>query len=93
MPHWSVSGLRDKFHSSRRRKRPGFKYIGNTALELVRDGYEVPFAYEEAIGYMFGSEIRDKDGVAATVAFAEMVATLNAEGKTGKSYLDELYQR
>ena len=30
-------------------------------------GYEVPFGYEEAIGYMFGSEIRDKDGVAATV--------------------------
>jgi phosphomannomutase len=28
----------------------------------------VPFGYEEAIGYMFGSEIRDKDGVAATVS-------------------------
>lgn len=45
----------------------GFKYIGNTALDLVKDGYEVPFGYEEAIGFMFGSEIRDKDGVAATV--------------------------
>ena len=59
----------------------------------MKDGYEVPFAYEEAIGYMFGPEIRDKDGVAATAAFAEIVATLNGEGKTGKSYLDELYQR
>lgn len=47
--------------------REGFKYIGNTALDLVKDGFEVPFGYEEAIGYMFGSEIRDKDGVAATV--------------------------
>jgi phosphomannomutase len=46
---------------------PGFKFIGNTALDLVRQGYEVPFGYEEAIGFMFGSEIRDKDGVAATV--------------------------
>lgn len=45
----------------------GFKYIGNTGLDLVRDGFEVPFGYEEAIGYMFGSEIRDKDGIAATV--------------------------
>lgn len=46
----------------------GFKYIGNTALDLVKEGYEVPFGYEEAIGFMFGSEIRDKDGVAATVS-------------------------
>lgn len=48
----------------------GFKYIGNTGLDLVRDGYEVPFGYEEAIGFMFGNEIRDKDGVAATVCLA-----------------------
>jgi len=47
----------------------GFKFIGNTALDLVKEGYEVPFGYEEAIGYMFGSEIRDKDGVAAAVSF------------------------
>jgi phosphomannomutase len=46
----------------------GFKFIGNAALDLVQAGYEVPFGYEEAIGYMFGSEIRDKDGVAATVS-------------------------
>jgi hypothetical protein len=46
---------------------PGFKYIGNTALALVEQGFEVPFGYEEAIGFMFGSYIRDKDGVAATV--------------------------
>jgi phosphoglucomutase len=45
----------------------GFKYIGNTALDLVQDGFEVPFGYEEAIGFMFGSDVRDKDGVAATV--------------------------
>lgn len=60
---------------------------------------------------MFGSQIRDKDGVAATVTwnnlispgfpadeylqlvFAELVASLNSEGKTVKSYLQELYTR
>ena len=31
------------------------------------DMQQVPFAYEEAIGFMIGSEIRDKDGIAATV--------------------------
>ena len=46
---------------------PGFKYIGNTALSLVEQGFEVPFGYEEAIGFMIGSEIRDKDGVTAAV--------------------------
>lgn len=46
----------------------GFKFIGNTALDLERAGYEVLFGYEEAIGFMFGSEIRDKDGIAATVS-------------------------
>ena len=28
----------------------------------------MPFGYEEAIGYMFGEEVRDKDGVAASVS-------------------------
>ncbi|KAF8078187.1 hypothetical protein FPV67DRAFT_1557572 [Lyophyllum atratum] len=71
----------------------GFKFIGNTALDLVEQGYEVPFGYEEAIGFMFGSEIRDKDGVAATVSFAEIVTALHRKGKTIQSYLQELYDR
>jgi len=53
----------------------------------------VPFGYEEAIGFMFGSDVRDKDGVAATVHFAELVTCLNQQGKTAESYLQELYQR
>lgn len=87
----------------------GFKFIGNTALDLVKEGYEVPFGYEEAIGYMFGSEIRDKDGVAATVSwllsyldfltqivqmiFAQLAATLRARGVTVHAHLQELYRR
>ncbi|THU99146.1 phosphoglucomutase 1 [Dendrothele bispora CBS 962.96] len=71
----------------------GFKYIGNTAMNLVAQGYEVPFGYEEAIGFMFGSEIRDKDGVAASVMFAQLAEILRNEGRTVKSYLDDLYKR
>ncbi|KAI0304403.1 hypothetical protein B0F90DRAFT_1625617 [Multifurca ochricompacta] len=69
----------------------GFKFIGNMALALVEQGYEVPFGYEEAIGFMIGSEIRDKDGVAAAVFFAELVTSLHREGKTASNYLQELY--
>ena len=45
----------------------GFKYIGNTALQLADSGLQVEFGYEEAIGFMIGSNIRDKDGISATV--------------------------
>ncbi|KAM5531828.1 hypothetical protein V8D89_014527 [Ganoderma adspersum] len=71
----------------------GFKYIGNTAQNLVQEGYEVPFGYEEAIGFMFGPDLRDKDGVAASVVFAEFVASLQRQGKTASSRLKELYQQ
>ena len=50
----------------------GFKFIGNTGLALVKEGYDVPFGYEESIGYMFGDQIRDKDGVAASVSLAPL---------------------
>ncbi|TBU28932.1 phosphoglucomutase 1 [Dichomitus squalens] len=71
----------------------GFKYIGNTALNLVQEGFEVPFGYEEAIGFMFGADLRDKDGVAASVVFAEFAASLQRQGKTASSHLHELYER
>jgi len=71
----------------------GFKFIGNTALDLERAGYEVSFGYEEAIGFMFGSEIRDKDGIAATLMFAEMATELHSQGSTVQSYLKELYEK
>ncbi|VDB85543.1 unnamed protein product [Peniophora sp. CBMAI 1063] len=71
----------------------GFKFIGNTALDLTRDGYTVPFGYEEAIGFMVSEEIRDKDGVSATLYFAELVADLHKRGSDAYSYLQELYEK
>ncbi|KAF8136146.1 hypothetical protein EV363DRAFT_1542317, partial [Boletus edulis] len=71
----------------------GFKFIGNTALDLERVGYEVLFGYEEAIGFMFGSEIRDKDGISATLMFAEMATELRSQGLTVQGYLKELYEK
>lgn len=65
----------------------GFKWIGNRAIDLEKEGYTVPFAYEEAIGYMFPG-VHDKDGVSASLVFlqlaqaygggAELVTKLNS---------------
>ncbi|TDL25051.1 phosphoglucomutase 1 [Rickenella mellea] len=71
----------------------GFKFIGNAALNLVAQGFDVPFGYEEAIGFMIGSTIRDKDGIAATVCFAELAVTLAHKGLTVSSFLSQLYQK
>ncbi|KAF9532444.1 phosphoglucomutase 1 [Crepidotus variabilis] len=71
----------------------GFKFIGNTALKLEESGYNVIFGYEEAIGYMFGNKIRDKDGIAATLHFVKLVYDLCKQNKTVSMYLDELYEK
>jgi phosphomannomutase len=33
----------------------GFKWLGNVAKALEEEGYHTVFAFEEAIGFMFGS--------------------------------------
>lgn len=68
MPHWRACSFARASLPLITNRTPGFKYIGNTALTLEKEGYEVPFGYEEAIGFMFGSLLRDKDGVAASVS-------------------------
>ncbi|GAA5929729.1 phosphoribomutase PRM15 [Sporobolomyces koalae] len=69
----------------------GFKWIGNEMIKMQEEGYNPMFAYEEAIGFMNGTEIRDKDGVTALGIFAELAAVLAAEGKTLSQQLDTLY--
>ncbi|SCV69727.1 BQ2448_1121 [Microbotryum intermedium] len=71
----------------------GFKYLGNECLILEANGYKPLFAYEEAIGYLHGSVIRDKDGVTALVSFCELVTYLASNNRTPSSWLDELYDQ
>ena len=47
----------------------GFKHLGNVALSLFSQGTRCLFAYEEALGYMFPSVVRDKDGILAAAVF------------------------
>jgi phosphomannomutase len=66
----------------------GFKWI-------VRPGLEHPewrfvFGYEEALGYLVGDAVHDKDGIGAALAFAGLVADLKADGQTVHDRLDAL---
>ena len=67
--------------------------MGHRALELQQAGFTPLFAFEEAIGFMFGgtpSSIKDKDGVAAAAVFAEMAADLNQWGISVAQHLGSL---
>ncbi|OUM54296.1 hypothetical protein BVG19_g3663 [[Candida] boidinii] len=72
----------------------GFKWIGNKAIELEQngEGFSVPFAFEEAIGFMF-SVVHDKDGVSALVVFLQMYAYWKSIGKNAIDVLEEGYQK
>ena len=72
----------------------GFKWIGNRALEMTKEGYAVLFSYEEALGYCTGNKLCDKDGISAACVFVEMKLALagHADGpKTVREHLLSLY--
>ncbi|XP_065838577.1 phosphopentomutase-like [Oscarella lobularis] len=71
----------------------GFKWMGNRTKELEENGKTVLFAYEEAIGFMYGTSVLDKDGVSAAAALAQFAIHLEMEGKTLSSKLNELYEK
>lgn len=59
----------------------------------MRQGREVLFAFEEAIGYMFGTTVLDKDGISAAAIMAEYGGWLHSQGKTFGQHLESLYLR
>ena len=69
----------------------GFKWIMRPAIE--RTDLKFAFGYEEALGYCVGTKVRDKDGISAALAFAEMAASVKADGSTMLSLLDDLAKR
>ena len=71
----------------------GFKWMGNKSLDLVNQGYTAPYAFEEAIGYMFGEIVRDKDGIAAATMFLSLVVEIYERNGTILQLLEELYRR
>lgn len=71
----------------------GFKWMGNLAKQLEDDGYIVPFAYEEALGYMFPQICYDKDGITAASIFLLAEAQWRAQGLTPLEKLQKLFER
>lgn len=66
--------------------------MGNKAIELMKDNKDILFAYEEAIGFMCGSKVLDKDGISAGVRVAELAAYLETIGLTLSDKLKEIYE-
>jgi len=76
---------------------PGFDYealgLAARARLQLEHGTFVAFAAEESYGYLANDGVRDKDGNAACLMFAELCAWVKSRGRTVPDYLDELYLR
>jgi phosphoglucomutase len=59
---------------------------------LLEKSRFVIFAGEESYGYTGGDYVRDKDGNAAVLMFAEVAAWAKAQGQTLVDYLDAIYR-
>ena len=71
----------------------GFKWIWSVALQAESEGQKFLFGMEESHGYLMGNHTGDKDGVWAAMAFAEMVASLKAQGSSPLMRLEDLYRQ
>ncbi|ANB14795.1 phosphoribomutase PRM15 [Sugiyamaella lignohabitans] len=69
----------------------GFKWIGNRAITLEYQGYDIPFAFEEALGYMF-AVVHDKDGISAAYVFIQILLELQEQSTTVLDKLESIYQ-
>lgn len=71
----------------------GFKNLGKKMEDFLKEGKNVLFAYEESIGYLPETFIRDKDGISSSFLVAEMAGVLHKEGKTLVDHLKSLYEK
>ncbi|MBA2281978.1 MAG: phospho-sugar mutase, partial [Acidimicrobiia bacterium] len=69
----------------------GFKWLARAGL--ARPDLHPVLAYEEALGCSVGRVVRDKDGMSAAMAFAELVAAEKAAGRTVQDRLDDVARR
>lgn len=70
----------------------GFKHIA-ARIARLEGSEEYVGGGEESHGYLIGDSVRDKDGVQACMAFAEMAAWCRSEGRSVMDLLDEVYSK
>ena len=66
--------------------------MGNRAHDLIQEKKHIVFCFEEAIGFLCGKNVLDKDGISAESVIAEMAIYLkHNENKTILEQLDWIY--
>lgn len=71
----------------------GFKWLAPEADRAAARGKVLRLAYEQALGFMVTPQVRDKDGIAAAVAVADLAADAAARGSSLPAELDRLARR
>ncbi len=71
----------------------GFKFIGEQADKFLAEGKQFLLGFEEAIGFLVGTHVRDKDGVVATMIAVEMAKYYHSKGLTILDVLEEVYEK
>ncbi|WMM25926.1 phospho-sugar mutase [Tissierella sp. MB52-C2] len=71
----------------------GFKNICGKANEFDKTGeHTFIFGYEESIGYVYGTMVRDKDAVNTSMLIAEMAGFYKKQGKSLLDVLEDIYK-
>ncbi len=72
----------------------GFKFIAEKIQQFSETGeYTFVFGFEESCGYLSGVDVRDKDGVNASMLIAEAAAWYKTRGMTLYDGLQAIYQK
>ena len=72
----------------------GFKFIGEKIQQFEEAGSSTfVFGFEESFGYLSGTQVRDKDGVNASLLLCETTCACMDRGETLYDALQKLYQK
>ena len=72
----------------------GFKFIAEKIEQFETTGeHTFVFGFEESCGYLSGTNVRDKDGVNASMLIAETAAWYKKQGMTRYDGLQSLYKK
>ena len=71
----------------------GFKFIGEQAELISKEGKNFFFGYEESYGYVVADFVRDKDSLQALLLCSEVSCFYKKQGKTLVDVLNEIYDK